>query len=204
MNTGIENNLTDKYLVDKVLSGDTQAFGTIIKNTERLVAQIVFKMVSNVEDRKDIAQDIYLKAFKSLPYFRFQAKVSTWIGQIAFNTCVSYLQKKKLILFDNKYGDHEANEDPLEIISHKMADTSITTTESLVFEKQRSEIVNAEIDRLPALYRTLIILYHQEDLSYAEMATITALPEGTVKSYLFRARKSLKENLLAKYKKEAL
>jgi RNA polymerase sigma-70 factor (ECF subfamily) len=67
-----------------------------------------------------------------------------------------------------------------------------------------SGIVQAEIGRLPPLYQTLVGLYHQEELSYQEMAEITGLPEGTVKSYLFRARKMLKEKLLSTYKMEKL
>ncbi|MBK5271829.1 MAG: hypothetical protein JJE22_12530 [Bacteroidia bacterium] len=75
MNNKSGNNLADQQLVKKVLGGDTQAFGVIIKNTERLVAQIVFKMISNAEERKDIAQDIYLKAYSKLPGFKFQSKL---------------------------------------------------------------------------------------------------------------------------------
>ena len=70
-----ENNFTDKYLVEKVLGGNNGAFSTIIKNTEGLVTQIVFKMVSNNEDREDIAQDIYLKTFKKLESFKFPSSL---------------------------------------------------------------------------------------------------------------------------------
>src|SRR5260221_12009675 len=92
------NSLPDQLLVEKVLRGDTNSFAVIIKNTERLVAQIIFKMINNPDDRKDIAQDVYLKAFHKLPGFKFQSKLSTWIGQITYNTCLSYLEKKKLFL----------------------------------------------------------------------------------------------------------
>lgn len=103
MNYRNGNNFTDKYLVQKVLGGDTAAFSTIIKNTERLVAQIVFKMISNREDREDIAQDIYLKTFKKLESFEFHSKLSTWIGQIAYNTCLNYLKKKKLTFLEYNF-----------------------------------------------------------------------------------------------------
>ena len=103
--------LTDKELVEKVLSGDTNAFAAIIKNTEVLVAQIVFKMVENKEDRKDLAQDIYLKAYKNLPGFRFGSKLSTWIAQIAYNTCLDHVRKKKLVLQDN-FDDDDTEELP--------------------------------------------------------------------------------------------
>lgn len=197
MNTKIENSLTDQHLVNKVLDGDTSAFETIIKNTEGLVAQIVFKMIINTEDRKDIAQDIYFKTFKKLSGFKFKSKLSTWIGQIAYNTCLNYLEKKKLIILPKTESEGDA-------ISSETINTSSNETEILIFQKDLSEILISEIDILPPLYKTLITLYHNEELSYEEIAQITELPEGTVKSYLFRARKSLRENLLRKYKKEEL
>jgi RNA polymerase sigma-70 factor (ECF subfamily) len=86
---------TDHSLVERVLNGETNAFGIIIKNTENLVAKIVFDMIRNDDDRKDIAQDIYLKAYEKLPGFKFQSKLSTWIGQISYNTCIDHLRKKK-------------------------------------------------------------------------------------------------------------
>ena len=197
MTNKIQNNLTDQHLVKQVLDGDTSAFGTIIKKTEGLVAQIVFKMINNSEDRKDIAQDIYLKTFKKLSSFKFQSKLSTWIGQIAYNTCLNYLEKKKLIILPKTESEGEA-------LSSETTNTPNNETENLIFQKDLSEILISEIDILPPLYKTLITLYHNEELSYEEIAQITELPEGTVKSYLFRARKSLRESLLRKYKKEEL
>ena len=186
--------------MNKVLDGDTSAFETIIKNTEGLVAQIVFKMISNTEDRKDIAQDIYLKTFKKLSGFKFKSKLSTWIGQIAYNTCLNYLEKKRLIILSKT----EIDTDSLELLSVEKINISNNETENFIFQKNLSEILISEIDILPPLYKTLITLYHNEELSYEEIAQITELPEGTVKSYLFRARKSLRESLSHKYKKEEL
>jgi RNA polymerase sigma factor (sigma-70 family) len=192
--------LSDKSLVDKVLRGETGAFATIIKNTEALTAQIVFKMITNAEDRKDVAQDIYLKVFNKLSGFRFESKLSTWIAQIGYNTCLSYLEKKKLVLPGN-FQDDET--DVLELIINK-SNTQNNETEKVISKKELSFILKTEIENLPPVYKTLITLYHNEDLSYDEISEIVQLPEGTVKSYLFRARKMLKENLLAKYKKEEL
>lgn len=176
-------NQADNHLINKALSGDTQAFGAIIKNTEKLVAQIVCKMISNREDRKDLAQDIYLKVYKQLPSFRYQSKLSTWIAQISYNSCMDHLRKKKLLL-------------PGEIIPLE--------SEAAVFPKDVGAILHVAIDRLTPIYKTLITLYHQEELSYEEIGQITGLPDGTVKNYLFRARKVLREYLLVHYKKEDL
>lgn len=203
MNDINENNKTDHILVDRVLSGDTNAFSIIISNTERLVAQIVFKMIPNNEDKKDIAQDIYLKTFQKLGSFKFQSKLSTWIGKIAYNICINHLEKKKLLLIENNIDDNESDDEALEIMNKKINPFN-NETEKNIFNKELSEILKREIDKLSPVYRTLITLYHNEELSYSEIAEITELPEGTVKNYLFRARKTLRNNLLLTYKKEAL
>jgi RNA polymerase sigma-70 factor (ECF subfamily) len=193
----------DRYLVDKILSGDTNAFDIIIKNTEKLTTQIVFKMIDNAEDRKDLAQEIYLKVYKSLPSFQYQSKLSTWIAQISYNTCFDHLRKKKLVL----PGDiHEENEDSEYVLDNLSSSQPIHQNDTAVRinRKELSTILGSELEKLPPLYKTLVTLYHQEELSYEELGQITGLPDGTVKSYLFRARKMLKNNLLLNYKKEDL
>jgi len=201
--TNKTDTLTDKQLDEKVLNGDTSSFATIIKNTEPLVAQIVFKMVDNIEDRRDLAQDIYLKAYKNLPGFRFGSKLSTWIAQVSYNTCLDYLRKKKLVLQDTDH-DHYDGEEDIPGITNKHSAELNGDADKDIFRKELSGILRAEIDRLPVMYKTLIMLYHNEEMSYDEIAQITKLPEGTLKNYLFRARKALKNSLLQHYKKEDL
>jgi RNA polymerase sigma-70 factor (ECF subfamily) len=173
------------------LGGDNQAFKQIVEKTEGLVAQIIFKMTTDNEDKKDIAQEVYIKAYRNLAGFRFRSKLSTWVGQIAFNTCVNHLQKKKTVL-----------PGPVEALG--AAASEDPDTGHGIETREMAAILQREIERLSPLYKTLITLYHNEDQSYADIAQITGLPEGTVKSYLFRARKMLKDNLLLKYKKEQL
>jgi RNA polymerase sigma-70 factor (ECF subfamily) len=185
------NSERDKYLVAKVLSGNTSAFATIINNTEYLVAQIVCKMICNTEDRKDLAQEIYLKVYKNLKGFRFQSRLSTWIAQIAYNACFDQLRKKQLV-----HGEL-TNDDEKEGNRGYVEETTF-----LIEQKELVSILNKGIQQLPAVYQTLITLYHKEEMSYAEITEITGLPEGTVKSYLFRARKTLKETLALNYQKE--
>ena len=201
--TNKTDTLTDRQLVEKVLNGDTNAFAAIIKNTEALVTQIVFKMVDNKEDRRDLAQDIYLKAYKNLPGFRFGSKLSTWIAQVSYNTCLDYLRKKKLVLQDTVADGYDM-EGELPGRNDKLSTELNTGADQSIFRKELSGILKAEIDRLPVVYKTLITLYHNEEMSYDEIAQITQLPEGTVKNYLFRARKALKNSLLQHYKKEDL
>jgi len=201
VNDTIGNNPGDKRLIDRILRGDNRAFGILIKNTEKLVAQIVFKMIPVSEDRKDLAQDIYLRVFHNLVTFKFQSKLSTWIARIAYNTCLSWLEKKKLV-FPGSLDEEEKNP----VFQEALYNTPVNshTSETKLFQKELAIILDREMENLPAIYQTLIALFHQESMTYEELAQVTGLPEGTVKSSLFRARKMLKENLLLKYQKEAL
>ena len=204
MNNITGQNITDRNLVDRILKGETNAFGIIIKNTENLVAKIIFDMIASESDRKDIAQDVYLKVYQKLPGFKFQSKLSTWIGQICYNTCIDHLRKKKLVLADSIFEtETDSSNDILDMMNSAQGNFD-EPVDTLVIGKNISEIVKKKIEKLPTIYKTLISLYHNEELSYDEISTITGLPTGTVKSYLFRARRELKNDLLLNYKKEDL
>ena len=204
MNNITGQNTTDRKLVDRILRGETNAYGIIIKNTENLVAKIVFEMIPSESDRKDIAQDVYIKAYQKLPGFKFQSKLSTWIGQICYNTCIDHLRKKKLVLAESIFEtDADPSNDILDMMNTAQGNFD-EPVDTFVIGKNISEIVKKKIENLPAIYKTLISLFHNEELSYEEIATITGLPVGTVKSYLFRARRELKNDLLLHYKKEDL
>ena len=202
VNSNTGQHTADRHLVDRVLGGENNAFGTIIKNTENLVAKIVFEMVTNDADRRDLAQDVYLKVYQKLPGFKFQSKLSTWIGQICYNTCVDHLRKKKLVLVENIFEtETESPNDVLDMMNTARGSFD-QPVDTVVIGKDITGIVKTKIEKLPQVYKTLIGLYHNEELSYDEIGEITNLPVGTVKSYLFRARRQLKNELLLHYKKE--
>lgn len=193
----------DKELVQQVLDGNLHAYTLLIRHTERLVAQIVFKMISNPEDRKDLAQDIYLKIHRKLPSFRFQSKLTTWVAQVSYNTCLDYLRKKKLLLQADVSEGNEAEDDGW-FTNKFFASSPAVAVDSMIHKKELAAILKIAISKLSPVYNTLISLYHQEEMSYEEIGQITGLPEGTVKNYLFRARKMLKNELLINYKKDDL
>lgn len=195
--------MEDQQLVKQLLNREPAAFTLFVKNTEGLVAEIVFKMIANAEDRKDLIQDIYLNAYRYLPNFRFQSKLSTWLGSIAYHACYNYLKKKKLLLSE-KIDDTEHEQDTLEVIANRFADCFSNQTMDYVSQKELQQLLQSAIHQLSPIYATLISLYHYQELSYQEISIITGLPEGTLKSYLFRARKKLKDLILLDYKKEDL
>ncbi len=197
----IPEKLTDRELVKKILEGNAQIFKIIISNTQHLVLQIIYKMIKNPEDRKDVSQEVYLKVYDKLASFKFNSKLSTWIGTITYNTCLNYLGKKKIPILN--VIDKEGKESWETFDSHILNET-YNQPEANIFKKERTQILALEIEKLSPLYKTIITLFHNEELSYKEIGVITGLPEGTLKNYLYRARKQLKENLLVNYKKEDL
>jgi RNA polymerase sigma factor (sigma-70 family) len=174
----------EEEIISRVLNGDVMAFKILVKQYEKLVTYMVYKLVQNKEDAQDLCQDVFMKVYKYLPDFRFQSKLSTWIAQIAYRTALNHRKNvagKKSLTDDiaDFENYHKTNEDP----------------ESIMIKKSSSEFINQQIQKLPVHYRTVLTLYHLNEFSYLEIEEITGMPEGTVKSYLFRARKLLKEKL---------
>ena len=196
--TGTDN--TEKELVKRILSGSNSAFGELIKNTQRLVFSITSRMLNNPSDNDDICQDIFIKAYTNISRFNFDSKLSTWIARIAYTTCVNHIQKKKTGLLD----DMIIRDDEDESFSNRIKDDSTEMPDESLFIKELKSRLAEEINLLPPLLKTIIGLYHQEEMSYVEIAEVMGLPVGTVKSYLFRGRKLLKEKVTKKFKQEYL
>ena len=178
----------EKQLVQRVLAGEAKAFKEFIERYKKLVAHIVFRMVANSSDRQDVCQDVFVKAYENLQGFQFQSKLSTWLARIAYNTCVNYLEKKRIPLFE----DRKADDSTLDSLA-----SDIETPYDDAEESDASRLLHEQVAALPVLYRTIVTLFHLEGMKYAEIGHILALPDGTVKSYLFRARKMLRERLIA-------
>lgn len=194
------HNVTDTELAANIMQGDRHAAMLLIQSTEKLVAQIVYKMLRNSSEQKDLVQDIYLKTFRNLPGFRFQCKLSTWVAQISYTTCLDHLQKMRPQLLEN-YDDENSEEGGL--AQAQWTGGPLNPGQVLATKESAAILVNA-CSELPVIYNTLITLFHKEELSLEEISEITSLPVGTVKNYLFRARKLLKERLLTNYTKEDL
>jgi RNA polymerase sigma-70 factor (ECF subfamily) len=187
-------------LVRKILDGDQRKFEQIITLYERLVTHIVFRMVSDDLDREEICQEVFIKVYQNLSGFNFNAKLSTWIAKIAHNHCINYLRKHKLNLLD----DISKPDDNSEIQFTESLHTQSSSPDTESEQKDRKEIIKKEIEKLPEKYKIILTLYHIDELSYKDIGEITDMPEGTVKSYLFRARKILRESLLKTYRGEEI
>ena len=160
--------ISDKSLVTQVLNGDKLAFGVLVRQTEALVVQVIYKMIDNAEDRRDLAQEVYLKVYRGLPGFQFNSKLSTWIAQIAYNSCFNHLEKKKLVLMEDLTGGLKQDDSESGSFVETIA-VAEAMQQQILQRKQLSEILQRCLQSLPPLYRTLVTLFHQEELSYEEI-----------------------------------
>ena len=160
-----------------------------------LVVHIVYRMIQSPEDREDICQEVFMKIYQNLAGFRFHSKLSTWIAKVAYNTSANHLGRKREILVDEYLP---------EIDSVDQLPGRAAGPDELTEEREISHRLEAEIEALPTVYKTILTLYHIGEMTYEEIGGVMDLPDGTVKSYLFRARKHLKARLLSKYRREDL
>jgi RNA polymerase sigma factor (sigma-70 family) len=182
-------------IIGYIKSGDSTAFATIVDEYKKLVAHIVFRMINNTHIREDLCQDVFLKVYQNLKNFQFQSKLSTWIATIAYNRCINYLEKKKVpLLEDNIAAEKTINDFSIEA----------NLPDAEIIKEDVSNRIHKAMDKLPIKYKTALTLYHLDEMKYDEIGNIMNVPEGTVKSYLFRGRKLLKNILAVRYAKEEL
>jgi len=182
----------DAQLVDKSQKGDMEAFRMLIKRHEKSVYNLAYRMLKNVEDAKDAAQEIFLKVFASLNSFRGESSFATWLYRIATNECINRLKRPKFLSLEELRREYENEEKPIE--PPQLIDAS-PLPEELAEQREIQQLVHKAMDELPDHYRLVITLRYLQGLPYDEIAEALGLPVGTVKTYLFRAKNILKTKL---------
>ncbi len=172
-------------MVAAVLSRRPGAFEALVSRHQKLVWHLVQRMVRQPEETRELCQEVFLRVHQQLHQFRFESALGTWIGRIAFSIANRHLQRRRLPVADDP-------EQGAPLVERVADDFDL---EAACADAQLLEHMSAAVDALPPLQRTLITLYHLDELSVAEVARITDLPAGTVKSHLFRARLRLKQQL---------
>ena len=148
-----------------------------------LVYNLALRTLNNPQEAEDVAQEAFVRAWQGLPRFQAKARFSTWLYRIVTNLCYNRLPRLKTELL--------ALDTETAVIP---PDTNATIETGLLTEELKSILHNA-IDNLPESYRLLITLRHLQEMSYAEIASVTDMPLGTVKTGIFRARRLLRERL---------
>lgn len=179
----------DHDLVREVLARAPGAFERLVARNQRLVWHLVYRMVQQHHDTEELCQEVFLLVHRKLHQFRFDSALSTWIGRVAYSVASRHLQRRRIPLVE---ADADDDGSPLERVGDDF------DLESACADAELMQHVASAIQKLPPIQRTLVTLYHLDELGIGEIARITELPEGTVKNYLHRARLRLRQALQAR------
>ncbi len=182
----------DEALIRSFLSDNSEAFDRLVFKYMDMIFNLCFRIVHDYDDANDCAQETFIKVYRNLHQFRFRSSFSTWLYRIAINTCRNRIAssgdraRKKMLRIDNP---GEPGSDTVDI-----HDCSFDP-DSLFEKNEQARLIHQAIDALPEELKVLVVLRDLEGNSYEEIAGITGVNLGTVKSRLARARHLLRESL---------
>ncbi len=178
----------DEGLIRDFLQGKEAAFEMLVYRYEKKLYTLCYHYMGSQEDTLDITQEIFLRVYRYLPKFRFEAAFSTWVYRLAINTCLDFIRKqKKVVLF------------PLEDSSFKQEEIKESFTsawnqpEKELERVELGQAVRACLASLPEEQRAPLALKEFQEMSYAEISLILKIPLGTVRSRINRGRHKLKK-----------
>jgi RNA polymerase sigma-70 factor (ECF subfamily) len=176
--------MDDIDLIVKIKQGDLEAFESLLFRYQNQIYSYIFRMVGNRHDAEDITQETFIKCFKARNQIDTQRKFSSWLYKIATNSTFDFLRKVK--------------RSPKLVEEELMIEVETESAIDPYYEVEKlfdaEEIENA-ITKLSLPQKTVILLYYYEDFSLDTIRELTGMPEGTIKTHLFRARQALKQLL---------
>jgi len=181
----MQSKYTDTELIAQSLAGNQAAYADLMKRHQRFVFTLALRFAKGREDAEEIAQDCFVKAYRSLAGFNREAKFSTWLYSIVYTTAMTFLRKKRV---DTSSIDDENTYIQLENQAGGMANNTAE-------QKSRSYYVNQAIEQLMPDDAMIITLFYKGEQSLEEIGQAMGIETNTVKVKLFRARQRLKERL---------
>nr|WP_051176136.1 sigma-70 family RNA polymerase sigma factor [Luteimonas mephitis] len=172
-----------RALVEAVLAGMPGAFEQLVRDHQGLCWHVIQRMVRHPEDTRELCQDTFLRVHRYLHQYRFDAPLKSWIAQVAYSVAKRHLERRRIPLAEAIDGDG---------LSLAEAVGDCHDLEASIADDDINRHLHAAIEALPPLQRTLLTLYHLEELPIPEISRITGIAEGTIKSHLFRSRRQLR------------
>lgn len=170
----------DDQIIEAIKNGDTNAFSQLVDRYKDLVYTLAIRMLKHKEEAEEVAQDTFIKVYKSLNKFKGDSKFSTWIYRVAYNTCLDAIKKNK----------KHINDVEIDEFTYNKLDTIDNALDNII-KKERSQLIKNCINQLPEDSSALLTLFYFEELSLDEISKIINVETNTVKVKLFRARKKL-------------
>jgi len=193
--------MDDQDLIKRITQhNDHSAFSLLVDKYQKLVVNTCRGFVINYTDAEDLAQDVFIELFESLPEFRHESKLSTWIYRIAVNKSLNFVRRKKRERLYNSissaFGAAESKG------SNTLVGFSTNEADRELNSKELHHELKQAINSLPKTQRIAFILNKYQDLSYKEVAEVMEISVSSVESLLFRAKANLQKLLLNYYRKK--
>lgn len=176
--------VNERELVERCRRGDEGAFQELVDRYKDLVFALIARTVQDRSRAEDLAQDVFLRIHRGLPYFRGEARLSTWIYRIVANVCLQEQTRPK-----GRHDTVSIDDDGAR------GSVSISSTDRRFGDLELRDRLEKAIARLPANYRLLIAAHYLQGIRYEDLAEALQLPLGTVKTQLFRAKQQLRRLL---------
>jgi len=189
----MQSKLSDNELIEQTLAGNRAAYADLVKRHQRFVFTLAMRFAKGREDAEEIAQDCFIKAYRSLASFQGQAKFSTWLYSIVYTTAMTFLRKKRVGT------DSIDDENTIIQLENRPSGYDVNNVEN----KSRSFYLNQAIGQLLPDDAAIITMFYKGEQSLEEIAQALGMEANTVKVKLFRARQRLKEKLERNLKHEA-
>ena len=183
--------IEEKKIIKKAVAGSAEAFEQLVLQYQNPIYNLCLRITGNPEDAADMTQESFLKAWRNLESFHFEAAFSTWLDRLASNTCLDFLRSAKRRRELSLTVEDESGESQL----LDLPDPAPTPEASLLTNEENARL-GAAMEQLDPEQRRILTLRVVNDLSYTEIAAVLNIKEGTVKSRLARARESLRKKLL--------
>ena len=181
----MNTSLTDNEIISRVLQGEQQLYAELVNRYQNFVFTVTLRYTQQREDAEEVAQDIFIKAYRSLKDFRGDSKFSTWLYTVVTTSCITFLRKKKL---DTSSLDNERVFEAADSQDSGMRANQIE-------QKSKFAMVNEAIRLLSPDDATIITLFYKGEQSLEEIGQAMQLEPNTVKVRLHRARQRLKEKM---------
>jgi RNA polymerase sigma-70 factor (ECF subfamily) len=184
--------LTDAQVMVRVREGDEAAFDYLIQKYRRPIIGFMYRMVHNAGAAEDLAQEVFLRVYRSRASYEPSAKFTTWLYRIATNLAVNYLRDTRHERPENVVSLDEPDEETGTTMD--VADKSATVEQAMV-ARERLNAIRQKVQELPERQRTAVIMHKYQQMDYRQIAEVLKLSESATKSLLFRAYESLRMQL---------
>jgi RNA polymerase sigma-70 factor (ECF subfamily) len=185
-------NFTDAEVMLRVKAGDQSAFDYLVQKYRRPLVSFMYRMARNTAAAEDLAQEVFLRVYRSRQTYEASAKFTTWLYRIATNLAVNHARDTRHERPEVTVSLDEPDEETGTTLD--VADGAVTAEESLV-RRERTLAIRAKVEALPERQKLAVIMHKYQQMDYKQIADVLKLSESATKSLLFRAYQTLREQL---------